>query len=109
MEKDTLDLGEKSDVIYQLKIPHGVKINYVDFSVFDSIESLIKLPHDTTDIPYYAEVEWEAGFMHFDRKRLKLDPTQLITSRQGLEFRDTFNCVFWDIGSFSDSATRQLY
>lgn len=100
LDKDTLDLGESSKVIYHLKIPHNVGVRLIDFSVFDSIESLIKMPNDTSTTPYYADIEWDAEFMHFDNKKLKLDPADLISSKEGLEFRDTFNCVFWDIGQF---------
>lgn len=98
--QDTLELGEECELIYKLSIPKDIKINNIDFSIFEKVESLVNTSQDSLVRPYYAEIEFEAIFKNYENS---LVPSRVFKQLdQGGQYilRDTFKARFWDIGVF---------
>lgn len=98
--KDTLSLGEPLELYYSLKMPFSYAAPVLNFSNYDSLESVVPMTQDTSTQPYYAEVEWDEGFMNFSDRKLRVREEAFISSGQMKEYRDTFMLRIWDMGAY---------
>lgn len=97
--RDSMELGEEFQIIYKLTLPQNVNLDYIDFSSYDKVESLIG--QDTSLAPYYAEIELEALFANEKDKRVPGNLFKSSSQRAKKVISDTINAVFWDIGIFA--------
>lgn len=101
VSEDTILIGDQIDVFYRLTAPKSVKINGLKFSSLDSLDSLTPTSSaDTSSIPYYAEVEWQASFMNHENKTIPYHLAKKNDLGSKYEYKDTFTATFWDIGFY---------
>lgn len=101
VSNDTISIGEEIEVYYKLTAPKTAKLSALIFSPLDSLDSLIPTnSQDTSSIPYYAEVEWDASFMNYKNKALPYHLTRKTDLGNAYEYKDTFTATFWDLGFF---------
>jgi len=99
--EDSIKIGDEVELIYTLKAPKSATISAIDFSAVDSMESLVPTSEaDTSSVPYYAEVDWEASFVDLDKKQVPYHLVKKQDAGNTYEVRDTFKATFWDIGVF---------
>lgn len=108
VSKDSLDIGDQIDVYYTLSFPDHRAIKHIDFALLDSIEAFVPPEADTLK-PYYAEIDWIAPFSDKKYSKVKINPDFLIKGQRGLEYRDTFQATFWDIGIFPIAHPRVVF
>ncbi len=96
--KDSMELGEAFQIIYKLTLPQNVNLDYIDFSSYNEVESL--MDQDTSLAPYYAEIELQALFANEKDKRVAGNLFKAIPNGAKKVITDTINAVIWDIGVF---------
>jgi len=101
VSEDTINIGDKIEVYYKLSAPKTTAIKGINFSSLDSLDSLVPTSSaDTSSMPYYAEVEWAATFMNYEKK---LVPFHLVSKTEignKYVYKDTFEATFWDLGFY---------
>lgn len=101
VSEDTIFIGDEIDIYYRLTAPKSTRIIGLKFSNLDSLDSLMPTSSaDTSSVPYYAEVEWDAAFMNHERKTIPYHLVQKNDLGKKYEYKDTFRATFWDIGFF---------
>jgi len=96
---DTIEIGETIDVIFKLTTPNPTLIKHIDFSVYDSIQSVAQ-EDEAMGIDYFAEIDWTAPFAEENYKKIKLNTSLMTQGNGGLTYIDTFKATFWDNGVF---------
>lgn len=97
--RDTISTGQEVTFYHKVSYPRGVDLKSLDYTQLDSLESLVEA--DSLPRPYYAEIEWIGKLENSTSKVLTVDPSWLVSSKNTIEFRDTFSGLFWDIGVYS--------
>jgi len=101
VSEDTIFIGDEISVYYKLISPKNIAVRGLNFSVLDSLDSLTPTSSaDTSSIPYYAEIEWQASFMNYEKKLIPYHLTKKIDQGTKYEYRDTFKATFWDLGFY---------
>ncbi len=101
VSNDSILIGEQIAVYYKLTVPKSAKLIALSFSSLDSLDSLIPTnSQDTSSVPYYAEVEWEASFMNYENKTLPYHLAKKTDLGSAYEYQDTFLATFWDLGFY---------
>ncbi len=101
VSEDTISIGDQISVSYKLIAAKNVSIQGLNFSSLDSLDSLVPTSSaDTSSVPYYAEIEWDASFLNFENKLIPYHLIQKADQGNKYEYKDTFLATFWDLGFF---------
>ncbi|NNF21104.1 MAG: hypothetical protein HKN67_04120, partial [Saprospiraceae bacterium] len=97
--RDSINLGEQTAFIYEISIPANLKVQSIDFSNLDSLQSKVDA-QDSLLQNYYAEVEWSENLSGYKNKTIPIN--DLAFTKVGINqvFRDTFYGTFWDFGIY---------
>lgn len=99
--RDSIEIGESVDIIYKLTFRDLAKIQFVDYTVFDTLTPMMGMASMTGgEKESEADIDWNKSFSETGVKKIRLDRNKLKQTANGYEWIDTLNGTFWDMGYF---------